>query len=307
MNGKRIVGLFFLVTLIAGCSSGNALEEEVVVSILPAGEASEEMTAESIFLRYDAVRNVLYEWNAAIDSHRTFELEKLYAKKVRYYSKMTDRQEVIHQKNEWLKQHKFYAQQLGHCEIYYDDSDTLGLEFTASFIKICIEKTKQTEVESFLTFRKFGNEWKIIEETDGPTEVNAAKMKPVHTLPDGSYRYYLGYWSDTRDIPRFAQDMAPYSSTLEFEITEKGITGVYDDYSGTMRSRTHYLVKSGKIVDGILELYVVYSPVENPSPKDLEGTEETQTWRFKILANQQLTCLSKENVTLYSRTLRRIE
>lgn len=312
MINKWVFLLLFMGTGITGCSSGSAAEENLVVEEeraeaggnLPVEESLEELTEENVFLRYDAVKSALARWNTAIDAHRTFDLEKLYAEKVRYYAKTTDRQSVLNQKNEWLKQHKFYAQQLGHIEVYYDDSDTLGLEFIAHFTKICIEKTKQTEVESFLHFRKFGKDWKIVEETDGPTEVHAAKKKPLQTLPNGSYEYYIGYWTDTRDMPQFAHDMVPYNSSLNFKIGEKGITGIYNDYSGTMRSSTYYFVKSGRIVDGILELNVIFSQSDDPQPEDFEGNEETETWRFKILENKALICLSKENPTLYSRTLR---
>jgi len=316
MTGKLVLVLFAAVLLNTGCSSGSSAESEDAqgvpkeatadssVETIPAGEADEEPNAENVFLRYDAVKKVLHEWNEAVKRHRTIDMEKLYADKVMYYSKETDKQSVFNQKNEWFKKHLSYSQELGYHEVYYDDSDTLGLEFIASFTKICIENNKRTEVESFLYFRKFGNDWKIVKETDALTEVNAAKKKPLTSLPEGSYEYYQGYWSDTRDIPQFAHDMAPYNTSLNFTISGKGITGVYNEYSGTARSRTFYLVKSGKITNGILELQMVYSESDDPAPEDLEGNEETETWRFKILPDKKLLCISKENVSLYSRTLR---
>ncbi len=98
--------------------------------------------------------------------------------------------------------------------------------------------------------------------------------------------------------------MVPYNTSLDLKVTPKGITGLYNEYSGTTRSRIFYLVKSGKIVNGILELQLVYSESDETSLEDLEGNEETEIWRFKILPDQKLLGISKENGALYAKTLR---
>lgn len=312
--------LFFtggmLLVLMCSCTSGNADEQvsdqEVIsgmdASVPEAGPVSSGETAdnEPVFLRYDAVKKALHEWNEAITRHRTIDMENLYADTVIYYSEKLAKQSVFSRKNEWFKKHPFHSQELGPYEIYYDDSDSLGLEFTAAFTKVSIEKEQRVEVDAYLYFRKFGEQWKIVKETDAITEVYVAKKKPVTSLPLGNYSFYQGYWSDTRDIPQLAHDMVPYNTSLDLKVTPKGITGLYNEYSGTTRSRIFYLVKSGKIVNGILELQLVYSESDETSLEDLEGNEETETWRFKILPDQKLLGISKENGALYAKTLRRL-
>ncbi|WP_186280153.1 hypothetical protein [Fluviicola chungangensis] len=270
------------------------------------GDSKDKPNTENVFRRYDAVKKILKKWNEAISEHRLSDLENLYADEVSYYSKKSNKQAVLTQKSDWLKIHPSYKQELGYVDVYYDDEDVLGVEFVVQFTKICIENGKKTEIESYLYFRKFGNEWKIVRETDAPTEVNVARKKPVTNLPEGNYNYYTGQWSDTRDVQGFGHDQVPYSVNLNFTIGVGGITGVYHYYSGTARSRTFYLIKSGKIDNGILELHVIYSQVDDPEPEDFDEDAETETWRFKILENKQLFSLSKDEA-FYSRALRPIK
>lgn len=270
-------------------------------------DSKDTQNTENVFRRYDAVKKILKKWNQAISEHQLSDLENLYADEVSYYAKKITKQAILTQKSDWLKKHTSYKQELGYTDVYYNDRDTLGVEFVTQFTKICIENKRKTEVESFLYFRKFGKEWKIVRETDAITEVNVARKKPIANLPEGEYEYYVGQWSDTRDIPQFAHDMVPYNSSLDFTIGDEGILGVYSEYSGTARSRMYYLVKSGKVDNGILELKMIYSQFADPTPEDFEGAEETETWRFKIFQNQQLVCLSPENLTLYSKTLTKVK
>ncbi len=320
MISKQLLAFYLLAVLLSACNSGNPKEDKT--KAIPEAENQEtvhsekkpavsedtkdEPNTENVFRRYDAVKTVLKKWNQAISGHRTSDLENLYADEVSYYSKKSNKQAILAQKSEWLKKHPSYKQELGYTDVYYDDTDTLEVEFVAQFTKICIQNKKKTEVESYLYFRKFGKEWKIVRETDALTEVNVARKKPVVNLPEGKYGYYIGQWSDTRDIPQFAHDQVPYSTSLDFTIGAGGISGVYEYYSGTARSRTCYFVKSGMVENGILELKVIYSQVDDPSPEDFNGGEETETWRFKILENKELICLSKENPALYARTLTRL-
>jgi hypothetical protein len=316
---KQLLVLLLAAAALSACNSGNPRElktkaitkaekqKTVHPEKKPAVSKDFEETPDTgnIFRRYDAVKKILKKWNQAISGHRPVDLENLYADEVIYYSKKSNKQAILSQKTDWLKKHPSYKQELGYTDVYYDDMDTMEVEFVAQFTKICIENKKKTEVESYLYFRKFGKEWKIVRETDAPTEVNVARKKPVVNLPEGKYEYYIGQWSDTRDIPNFAHDQVPYNTSLDFAITANGITGIYDYYSGKARSRTYYLVKSGKIENGILELTVIFSQFDNPTPEDFDESAETETWRFKILENKQLVGLSKECFA-YSRTLKRI-
>jgi len=229
-----------------------------------------------------------------------------------YYAKNSNRQAILTQKSDWLKKHTSYKQELGYTDVYHDEQDVELVEFVAQFTKICIENKKKTEVESYLYFRKFGKEWKIVRETDAPTEVNVARKKPVLDLPEGHYNYYAGQWSDARDVPGFGHDYVPYSVDLNFTIGADGITGAYDYYSGTARGHSFYLIKSGKVENGILELEVIYSKFDDPMFADpdevaayLAAETETNTLCFKIIENKQLFLLSKDGA-FYSRVLRRI-
>ena len=334
---KQILAFSLVAVLLSACDSGKSKEnkpkdtpsaekhEPLSSKEKPASSEKSEDTLndENIFRHYDAVKKILKKWNQAINEHQLSDLENLYADEVSYYSKKSSKQGVLTQKSDWLKKHPSYKQELGYTDVYFDEDDiqeveeaVLKVEFVAQFTKICIENGKKTEIESYLYFRKFGKEWKIVRETDALTEVNVAKKKPVFNLPEGRYNYYFGQWSDTRDIHGFAHDMVPYSADLYFTMADGKITGIYDYYSGTARSHTYYLIKSGKVANGILELEMVYSEVDIPWADDMDIniddfdeadlSKETKTWRLKILENKQLVCLSKE-CSAYSRTLKRIK
>ena len=333
---KQILVFLLAAAALSACNSGNPKEDKT--KVIPEAEKPEtghpekkpavskdfEETPDTgnIFRRYDAVKKILKIWNQAISGHRMADLENLYADEVIYYSKKSNKQAILTQKSDWLKKHPSYKQELGYTNVYFDEDDiqeveelVLKVAFVAQFTKICIENGKKTEVESYLYFRKFGKEWKIVCETDALTEVNVMRKKPLVDLPEGEYNYYLGQWSDTRDVPGFAHDMVPYSASLDFKIGAGEITGVYDYYSGTLRSHTYYVIKSGKVVNGILELETAYSEVDIPSIPSSEDidemyedsylSKETEILRFKILENKQLVGLSKECFA-YSRTLKRI-
>lgn len=318
---KQLLGFLLAAAALSACNSGNSgnskedktkdkteVEKNKALSSQDKSalseDSEEESNTENVFRRYDAVKNILKKWNRAISEHQPSDLESLYADEVSYYARKSSKQAVLTQKSDWLKKHPSYKQELGFTDVYYDDRDTMGVEFVAQFTKICSENKKKTEVESYLYFRKFGNEWKIVRETDAVTEVNVARKKPVVDLPEGKYEYYIGQWSDTRDIPQFAHDQVSYNASLDLTIKDGRITGLYDYYSGTARSRTYYWVESGKIENGILELTMIYSEFDDPKPEDFDGGELIETWRFKILENKQLVCLSKGNLT-YAKTLPR--
>ncbi|WP_343605779.1 hypothetical protein [Fluviicola sp.] len=337
MIRKQLLVFLLGITTFSACNSGTPKEEKtnaVLQAEKPKTVHSEkkkqaisedsEQTPDipdtgNIFRRYDAVKKVLKKWNQAISDHQLSDLENLYADEVIYYSKKSSKQTILNQKSSWLKKHPSYKQKLGYTDVYFDQDDiqeveepVLKVAFVARFTKICIENGKKKEVESYLYFRKFGNKWKIVCETDAITEVNVALNKPVMDLPEGEYHYYIGQWSDTRDVPGFAHDMAPYDSRLDFTIKDGEILGVYDWYSGTLRSHIFYLIKSGKIKNGILELEIVYCEVDIPSiPEHIDDIEEdylskeTETWSFKILDNKQLIGISKDCYS-YSQTLKRI-
>ncbi|WP_430402837.1 hypothetical protein [Fluviicola sp.] len=324
---KQLLVFLLAAAALSACNSGNpkkaktkaipeAQKQETVHSEkkpVVSEDLKDTTNTENVFRRYDAVKKILKKWNQAISEHRPSDLESLYADEVSYYSKKSNKQAILTQKSDWLKKHTSYKQELGYTDIYYDEDDIEVVELVAQFTKICIENKKKMEVESYLYFRKFGKEWKMVRETDAPTEVNVARKKPVVELPEGEYSYFIGKWSDTRDIPGFGHDQVPYRVELEFTIGADGITGVYDFYSGTARSHSFYLIKSGKVENGILELQVIYSKFDDPMFADpdevaayLAAETETTTLRFKIIENKQLFLLSKDEA-FYSRALRRIK
>lgn len=255
---------------------------------------------------YDQAKKILQAWNTAINNHQTEQLKNLYAPQVDCYMETISKEQCVEKKSTWLEAHKAYQQKIENIQIYYMDSDTNMTILIAEFNKVCIEENKTTEVTSFLHFKQFGNEWKIIAETDLSTEVSKAKKAPISTLGKGTYTFYRGYWEDTRDDENFGHDMVPYNFTLTLNVGDK-ITGEYAIYSGRLRGITFYLIVSGKIENGILELAMVYNENQEISLEDYNTGEydhkEKQVMHFKIINGNTLVCLDEDEGYVYGKKM----
>jgi hypothetical protein len=308
---KRVVVLLILpVSLLYSCS-GEAKKSannpaSAQQSVAPASSIHNRIQASAtpppdrgIFDRYNAVKQVVREWNAAIDGHHPEKLKDLYADQVMCYLEKKSAAAVVADKTAWLKKHGNYRQQLKHVDVYYNEDDTTLSHFKAEFTKICTENGKTTEIQSWLHFERINGFWKIVTETDAPTEVARANKAKNRTLKKGTHQFYRGHWVDTRDDESLAHDQVPYRFAFELEIGDK-VTGSFWWYSGRLRSVTEYLVTDGKMQNGILELTLVWNGEEEYTLEDYEpGSEEEETWRFRIVSENEIVGIDKDNPYTY--------
>lgn len=304
--------LLFLASfaLYSGCSSPKKTDTPASstdsVTTEETGSAPEP-DDETLFTRYDRVKQAVQEWNTAIDGHKHQALNNLYADRVECYLETKSQQACVDGKARWLQAHPGYRQQVEHLQVYYFEDDTLLKVFVAEFDKVCQEGDKTSTVPSFLYFSNNGAGWQIFKETDVPTEVQRARKAPAQVLPKGELTFRRSYQADTRDIPGFAHENVPYDFSLYLNVGET-ITGNYLLYSGTMRSTTNYLIPEGKITDGVLEMTVIYYGEEEANLEDYDPNEtnpdRVEHWHLKIVNNgTELVCMDADNGYLYGKSL----
>ena len=251
-----------------------------------------------VFTRYTQVKQLVQQWNQAITTNQPQMLMPLYADTVQHYLKRIDKKACVDSKINWLDKHPGYQQKIENLEVYYLDTDTLGILFIADFTKVCIDKGKTVKVPSYLYFQRDVPGWKIIRETDHATEATRAKAAPTSSLPQGETSFYYGYWTDTRDDENFAHDEVPYSYTLNLKVG-KTITGEYLFYSGRLRGITYYLIPEGKVEEGILEITLVYNENGWMTLSDYHAEDYSDAyrehWHFKIVNGNELVNIDKDS------------
>ncbi len=260
----------------------------------------------NVFVRYDQVKKVLQEWNTAIDNNQLELLNNLYADTVDCYLKRLSKKECIESKQKWLKEHIGYHQKIEYLEIYYLDDDTLGSFFIAEFTKVCVEKNETVKVDAVIHFARFANDWKIIKESDRPSEASLAEKMPGGILKAGKNIFRFGYWVDTREEEDFGHDQVPYWDLLTLNVGTK-ITGEYLRYSGRMREIYSHLVLEGTIKNGILEITVVFNEnqewsLETYNPDEVPDSQK-EHWHFKIVNGNELVGIDKEQIYFYGRSM----
>lgn len=246
---------------------------------------------ENIFRAYDAARQILNDWNNAINNNNLVELEKLYHDTVNYH----ETPQPLHYRMQLQKKHQSinpgYKQDITNIEIYNLDEDTLPLRITAEFELIVRVKNFRDTVKTLLTFEKIMDEWKIVGETDVRSIEFEAMNKPNTILKKGSYTFSRGYWADTRQEQGFAHDQVPYNFVISIQISDS-ITGNANAYSGRMRENTEYLIPEGKMENGMLELVTIWNGDYESSLEDYDdgniSKNRIERWTFKIIDAQHI-------------------
>lgn len=296
---KPMLFCFFILAL-AGCSEKTPQKTRPEVPIdtpveppAPETENTESVTGEGLFTHYDRVRKAVFDWNEAIDKQQTEILETFYADSVRHYQKTLGKKECLASKAQWLKAHPGYRQRLEDLSVYFFEEDTGMILFVAEFNKVCEGSGKGKIVRSLLYFSDVNGSWKIVGETDVPTETAHALKAPASFLKKGDYVFSRSYWQDTRQVSGFAHENVPYRFTLYLHIGDS-ITGEYLRYSGMLRSTSRYFIPEGKITDdGILEIRAIYNNDEEELSPETYNPEEyppdhKEQMRFKIVNGQKL-------------------
>lgn len=246
---------------------------------------------ENIFRGYDAARQLLNDWNNAINDNNFIELEKLYHDALNYHETNISLHDRMQLQKKDYKLNPGHKQSIGRVEIYNLDEDTMPLRITAEFDLIIRNKNFKDTIISFLTFEKIKDDWKIVGETDVRSIEFEAMNKPILNLNKGEYTFARGYWLDTRDVPDFGHDQVPYSFIISISITDS-ITGYAGFYSGMLRENTEYLIPEGNISDGILNLTTIWNGNGESSLEEYyEGNispDKIEQWRFKIISWNEL-------------------
>ncbi len=114
------------------------------------------------------------KWVAGENSRDTGAISSLFYNKIFFYGKVLDRKEVLRLKHVMYKKHADYSVVLaGTIKLTNKGTDMVQ----ADFVKQVTYGGKERRYEAYLTFRKDGGNWAIIEESDKTTDTNLVKMR----------------------------------------------------------------------------------------------------------------------------------
>jgi hypothetical protein len=257
----------------------------------------DSLSGVSTFTHLNAAKSIVQQWNNGINERNADELKAVYAPEVDFYLVKRSNADCVKSKMAALQKQPAFRQKLKNMQLY-----TLGEEkdmrIIAEFVKVCDEVTGKKEYDAMLVLGRYGDDWKVVKETDIKTEVKQFKFKPIADLPAGQYNFERAYWKDNRGDKALAHDMIRYSYSLEIQIGNGAVAGKMTIYSGAIRSITVYPIISGFVKDGILQITTGYETNEGEINKD-----NPETMRFKIVNKNEIVLLNEEMPWLYGKVM----
>lgn len=185
---------------------------------------------------FDELRDRTAEWNQALNDRDFNKLGSLYGEKVNLYRDTLNQAVLIDYKKKWLEERPGFEQQLE-----FESASCPGTEYPPRQVRIDYLKFEITPGDTYdfsghLIYEKQGKEWKIVDESDWPTDLN--RVKPV-PLEDGEYcldaKRLFWEW----DNPRM-KEPALRTWHCEFNWSEgtatKGVFHYHDSYFDTRHS-----------------------------------------------------------------------
>lgn len=263
----------------------------------------------SVFDDFNAVKNALTVWNDAINKRSLHELEKIYANEVQYYLVQRSAGDCIKSKLAWLQKRPKFNQKIKNISVYTIGRVNEKPDIIAEFKKECYDGVTTKEYDGLLVFRKVGNDWKLIKETDITSEVKRYYNLPKLNLPEGKYTFTREYFKYNKNNKTDSTELLSYKYTLEISIVKPEVHSAYtvnptifsgylSIYSGAIKSTTKNRIINGKNNLGILEI--------STSPEDADGNlieNQNQNLRFKIVSKNQLILLNEEMPWLYGKPM----
>lgn len=127
-------------------------------------------TTESAELTLEKLAN---KWNRTLNQQNLDSLNEIYADEVLLYGTVTSKKEVIKYKQLFSKKHPDFQQKLLGEIMITKKSDN---EYLVSFSKQSTFNRKTSNVNGYLVFMNFKDQWKITNESDNLTDENIGKI-----------------------------------------------------------------------------------------------------------------------------------
>ena len=135
------------------------------------------------------VKEMVELWNKASSNGDFTVLENMLADKIEYYQQTVTRDYYIKDQKKFFEKNPVYGQVIkGDIDIQ-QISDT---QYKAEFVKEVTTKKGTKDYPSYLVFKKIGNEWKLILESDTVSDANIEKRKKQKTESPNKSTYYYG-------------------------------------------------------------------------------------------------------------------
>ena len=150
--------LFLLIILLLVFSCGTKKNDKV-----PQVKTSEQEVKEMVEL-----------WNKASSNGDFTVLEDMLADKVEYYQSTVSKDYYIKDQKKFFAKNPVYGQVIKGDIKIQQISDT---QYKAEFVKEVTTKKGTKDYPSYLVFKKIGNEWKLILESDVVSDANIEKKK----------------------------------------------------------------------------------------------------------------------------------
>jgi len=136
------------------------------------------------------VKEMVELWNNASSNGDFAVLENMLADKVKYYQQTVTRDYYIKDQKNFFEKNPVYGQVIKGDINIQQISDT---QYKAEFVKEVTTKKGTKDYPAYLVFKKLGNEWKLILESDTVSDANIEKKKNQKTKNPNKSTYYYGY------------------------------------------------------------------------------------------------------------------
>ena len=150
---------------------------------------SEKNSVKKVRTSEQEVKEMVELWNKASSNGDFTVLENMLADKIEYYQQTVTRDYYIKDQKKFFEKNPVYGQVIkGDIDIQ-QISDT---QYKAEFVKEVTTKKGTKDYPSYLVFKKIGNEWKLILESDTVSDANIEKKKNQKTENPNKSTYYYG-------------------------------------------------------------------------------------------------------------------
>ena len=150
---------------------------------------SEKNSVEKVRTSEQEVKEMVELWNKASSNGDFTVLGNMLADKVEYYQQTVTKDYYIKDQKKFFEKNPVYGQVIkGNINIQ-QISDT---QYKAEFVKEVTTKKGTKDYPSYLVFKKIGNEWKLILESDTVSDANIEKKKNQKTENPNKSTYYYG-------------------------------------------------------------------------------------------------------------------
>ena len=149
----------------------------------------EKTSMEKVKTSKQKIKEMVELWNKASSNGDFTVLENMLADKVEYYQQTVTKDYYIKDQKKFFEKNPVYGQVIKGDINIQKISDT---QYKAEFVKEVTTKKGTKDYPSYLVFKKIGDEWKLILESDTVSDANIEKRKKQKTESPNKSTYYYG-------------------------------------------------------------------------------------------------------------------